>query len=162
MNAVQIAALVALLLLFAGIIYFARQAAAAAVPIDPANPLWIRALERARATVSQMRGLFDAGHEVWVKFPLQVGPEREHFWGRIRSAEGLTLCVAVETRPVRGGNAPEQVNVSIEDLEDWQVQLADGSIRGGFTTRAQAEMACQQGRPVPPHIAEMLKRMIDE
>src|SRR6266542_1534479 len=104
MNAVQIGALVALLLLFAGVIYVSRRAAAAALPVDPTDPLWTRALERAKATAPQMRGLFETGHEVWVKFPLQVGREREHFWGRIKGAEGLTLSMAVETRPVRGGN----------------------------------------------------------
>jgi len=162
MNAVQIGALAGLLLLFAALVYVGRRATASALPIDPTDPLWTRALEQARATVPQMRALFDTGHEVWVKFPLQVGREREHFWGRIKAAEGPTLSVAVETQPVRGGNVPAEVNVSIEDLEDWQVQLADGSIRGGFTTRAQAAMARQRGQSVPVHVTELLKRMTDE
>lgn len=47
------------------------------------------------------------------------------------------------------------------EVEDWQIELDDGTIRGGFTTRAQAEIAKRQGERVPHHIEDMLRRMTD-
>ena len=162
MNAVQIAAVLLLLLVFGAIFWFMRRNAAAAVAIDPTDPIWTAAIERARATMHGMRALQQSGHEVWVKFPLRPpGGEREHFWGRIEQLQDDVLVVTVETRPVAAGTVPRQVTVPTSELEDWQVQLADGSIRGGFTTRAQALIARRDGREVPAHIAEMLGRMTE-
>jgi hypothetical protein len=81
--------------------------------------------------------------------------------GRIEQIQDDALVASVETRPVAGGAAPRRVTVPIDELEDWQVPLADGSIRGGFTTRAQALIARREGQAVPAHIAEMLGRMTD-
>ena len=162
MNTVQVLALVALVLLFGAAFWFGRRGAAAAVPVDPHDPLWIAAIERARATVNDMRALQQSGHEVWVKFALPTASaECEHFWGRIERLQDEALVVAVETKPVSGGAVARQVTVQTGELEDWQVELADGSIRGGFTTRAQVTMARRDERHVPAHIAEMLGRMTD-
>jgi hypothetical protein len=51
------------------------------------------------------------------------------------------------------GAAPFVVPVS--ELEDWQLVLPDGRIRGGFTTRAQIEIAMTSGAAIPSHISEL-------
>lgn len=71
------------------------------------------------------------------------------------------LCT-LETPPVAGrGPHPGTVRLRMEALEDWQVELDDGSIRGGFTTRAQALIADREGWRVPRHVRAMVARMID-
>ena len=128
--------------------------------IDPTDPLWAEAVARARATADTMRELVAAGHEVWVKFPYPPeAADREHFWGTVTEvADGHVVC-AVETSPIRGPAPDGSVRVALADLEDWQVELEDGTIRGGFTTRAQARMAERDGRTVPDHVRDMLARM---
>jgi hypothetical protein len=49
--------------------------------------------------------------------------------------------------------------VRAAEIEDWQVELEDGTIRGGFTTLAQAEIAKREGQSVPSHVRDMLARI---
>jgi uncharacterized protein YegJ (DUF2314 family) len=119
---------------------------------------------RARATIPEMLDHQRSGREVWVKFAVEVrsGP-KEHVWGRITAVRGGTLECVIETRPA---SLPSSVDsgitqISAIEIEDWQVELEDGRIRGGYTTRAQAEMARRDGQSVPPHIQDMIRRVSD-
>ena len=138
-----------------------KYATPRATPISPDDPIWVAAVARARAGFSEVLGHREAGRELWVKFPLGTeAGTTEHVWGRVISvADGLVECT-LETPPV-AGSARGVTEVDVHDIEDWQVELEDGTIRGGFTTRAQAEIATRDGRPVPRHVEDMIRRMTD-
>ena len=141
-----------------------KYATPRAVPISPEDPRWKEAVQRARATLPQLRELHQAGREVWVKFPLPTRAQTtEHVWGKLVAVENDRLRCTVETPPVAGraSGSPSEITVSAREIEDWQAELADGKIRGGFTTRAQAAIAKQQGVSVPRHVEEMIARMVD-
>ena len=146
------------------LIWFAlRSGSSRVTPIPPDDPLWVQAIERARASAETMKQLHEAGHEVWVKFPLTVADgTTEHVWGRLVTVQGTSLRCTIETPPV-GGSGPSDgmFETDVRAFEDWQVVLPDGSIRGGYTTRAQARIAEREGHPVPRHVREMLSRMTD-
>jgi hypothetical protein len=129
--------------------------------IDPQDLIWTAAIGRARATIPAMRELLAEKREVWVKFPSAPGSKAsEHVWGTVLDLTPTTAHVHVATQP-RGARLGPEVTVQLAELEDWQVELPDGSIRGGFTTRAEIEIARREGRPIPPHIAEMEPRLVD-
>ena len=144
-------------LLAAGFLRYQRRAAAGGSFVKPDDPLWSAAVARARETAQEMQQLHAAGHLVLVKFPFQTDQnEREHVWGSVLGVSEQALRVNLETPPRRHrGKAPSELTVPIAELEDWQVELPDGSIRGGFTTQAEIELARREGRPVPAHIAGM-------
>lgn len=141
-----------------------RYATPRATPIAPDDPLWVSAVERARATLGEMRELHQAGRQVWVKFPLQGAPgATEHVWGSVTSMHDDRLRCRIETPPVAGASAASlgEMEILFAEIEDWQVELADGTIRGGFTTRAQAQIAKRRGEPIPPHVEDMIRRMTE-
>lgn len=93
-----------------------------------------------------------------------VGVRRnEHVWGRISALRGDSLQCTIETPPAAPASK-EAIGVTempAAENEDWQVELEDGTIRGGYTTRAQAEIARRDGQTVPPHVEDMIRRMTD-
>lgn len=133
-------------------------------PIVPDDPLWVSAVERARATIPEMLEHQRQGREVWVKFPVPTRSGRnEHVWGRITARQGDSLQCTIETPPASPAStaAVGVTEVPAAEIEDWQVELEDRSIRGGFTTKAQAEIARRDGQTVPPHVQDMIRRMTD-
>jgi hypothetical protein len=139
-----------------------RYATPRGVPIAPDDPLWVAAVERARASIPEMLEHHHNGREVWVKYPIQTSSgSKEHVWGRISAVRGDTLACTLETPPASSGApaASATTDVRSADIEDWQVELEDRRIRGGHTTKAQAEIARRDGHPVPPHVQEMIGRM---
>ena len=163
LNPRPLVSLVLVLAALVGLIWIGfRYTSARPTPIAPDDPLWVSAIERARATSPTMQQLHAEGREVWVKFPLQPpGGEVEHVWGRLVSLDDTSLTCTIETPPVSGRSASATTPVRVDELEDWQARLPDGSIRGGYTTRAQAAIAKRDGHPVPRHVRDMLPRMVD-
>lgn len=132
-------------------------------PISPTDSVWAAAIERARATMPEMRELHNSGHQVWAKYPLRTSAgTTEHVWGRVLEVSTEYVRCTLETPPIDGA-APRGVEsqIAVDRIEDWQAELDGGTIRGGFTTRAQAEISKRQGERVPHHIEDMLRRMID-
>jgi hypothetical protein len=153
----------AALLLALGFQYYQSRLAAGGSFVAPDDQTWADAVRRARATIPQMLSLHAAGRELWVKFPFTPADgAREHVWGRVIRLSGETLHVTLET-PLRGhrGPAPGELTVPFSDLEDWQVELPDRTVRGGYTTRAEIALARREGRRLPPHIADMQPRFRD-
>jgi hypothetical protein len=140
-----------------------RFGSARATPISPDDPLWREAIRRARATSSSLREFHESGREVWIKFTLGMrGKPPEHVWGRLLWYDGAILICKLETPPISGSAfGSEPIRVAPDELEDWQVTVDEGSIHGGFTTRAQVQIAERDGQPVPRHIRYMLSRMVD-
>lgn len=148
----------------AALVWFGvRHTAQEPTAISPEDPLWRAAIARARATVVTMRQLHDEGRVVWVKFPLgDAAAEREHVWGLLLALEADSLRCTLETPPASvPAPQPSELVVPLRELEDWQVLLDDGAIRGGFTTYAQVQIADRDGKPVPRHVREMVTRMTD-
>lgn len=146
-----------------GAAFFRWRVRRRVTPVAPTDPLWEAAIARARATASLMEELYRAGKEVWVKFPVRMNEgDVEHVWGRVKSISPEWLRATVETPALNHrGQSESEVAFPLSVLEDWQVELPDGSIRGGFGTRAQAEIARRDGLPVPRHVREMLPRFVD-
>jgi hypothetical protein len=157
-----------LLLVIAGIVVLIwaglKYATPRGSPILPDDPLWAAAIGRARATIPEMLDHHKAGREVWVKYSVEVpSGMKEHVWGRITAVRGDTLECVIETPPASLASTVDlgMTILPSTQIEDWQVELEDGRIRGGYTTKAQAEIARRDGHTVPAHVEDMIRRMAE-
>lgn len=136
----------------------------AGTPIDPNDPRWAEAIAKARNTTEQMRHLFaDGAADVYVKYPLRTKSGNiEHVWGKLLELSPQDMKVSLETQPIERPDATAPFSVPVAEIEDWQFMQPDGKIRGGFTTRAQIEIARATGAKVPAHVAELEGRFVDD
>jgi hypothetical protein len=49
----------------------------------------------------------------------------------------------------------------LSDLEDWQVELPDGRIRGGYTIKVMFKRAREQCEAFPEELSEQQDRYLD-
>lgn len=154
------------LLVFSMILLLARRSrqSHAGSYVDTSQPAWIEAVARARAAVPVLRELVAAREApVDVKYALQNSAgDTEHVWGELLELADDEFCANLRTPLLRGrlvSSPPFRLPLSA--LEDWQAELPDGTIRGGFTTQLEIALARRDGRHIPDHIANMEKRFVD-
>lgn len=132
--------------------------------IDPQSPEWRAAVEKARESLPVLRELHgSAPQPVWVKYAIaNARGEIEHVWGELQAIDAASFRATLAT-PLRGGapNDRPPFTLAWSALEDWQLQLPDGRIRGGFSTQAEIALARRTGQPVPGHVAAMEGRFVD-
>ena len=132
--------------------------------VDTTSSEWQEAVSKAQKSIPLLRELFGSRqHLVGVKYALlNSHGEREHVWGELVELSEDSLVATLET-PLRRGRptgAPP-FRTPLSDLADWQVELPDGTIRGGFTTRLDIKLARKQGLKIPPHMLAMESRFVD-
>jgi len=132
--------------------------------IDMSKPPWSDAVAKAKQTIPTLRELFPAHRgSVGVKYPLRTSRgETEHVWGQLLELGPQTFVAGLDAPLLRGkpdGEPP--FTISLTELEDWLLEMPDGAIRGGYTTRLEIKLARESGRPVPDHMQNMESRFVD-
>jgi hypothetical protein len=132
-------------------------------PVDTNDPLWLSAIAAARASQDEMRRLHELhSSELFVKYPLVAkNGEVEHVWGPLLESTPHTLKVGLATPPVGGLRAAPPFAIASSELEDWQLVLPDGKVRGGFTTQAQIALTLKSGWAVPDHVKQLQGKFVD-
>jgi hypothetical protein len=104
----------------------------------------------------------ESKHSILVKYRLQNRRgEVEHPWGELQHIDATAFRATLLT-PLVGGNPQDPpFELPLSSLEDWQLELPDGAIRGGFTVRAEIEFSRRAGKSLPSHIAAMEGRFVD-
>ena len=158
--------LIALILLVVSLVVLLAKSrgSRAGAYIDTSQPAWVEAVAKARAAVPTLRELFAQRETpVDVKYALQNSAgDTEHVWGELLELADDEFSADLRTPFIRGrlvSSPPFRLPLSA--LEDWQAELPDGRIRGGFTTQLEIALARRAGRHVPDHIANMEKRFVD-
>ena len=138
----------------------ARNARATPMRFD--DPWLMAAMARARESYGEMLALVGRGEEVAVKFPLtNAEGEVEHVWGGVAAADEDGVEVSIMT-PLLVGDTPEGPrHIKRDEIEDWQCFLADGGIRGGFTTQAQLAVCKREGFAIPQALIDQELRFLD-
>jgi len=140
-----------------------RKRARGPVPILEGDPGFAKAVARARATVDLMRSLYQGPESgMAVKYPVTTDEGTvEHVWGYLLELTDDSMTVSLETAPVARFKATPPFRVPLAELEDWQLLLPDGAVRGGFTTQYQIELTRSRGMPIPAHLLGMQERFVD-
>ncbi|MEJ0084420.1 MAG: DUF2314 domain-containing protein [Pseudomonadota bacterium] len=141
-----------------------RKRRARGLDIDTTDPIWLAALEKARASLPRFFELAeDYPAQAYVKYPLLTTKGfTEHVWGPVVSLREGTIMAGIETPPIDGRPAtapPYELQAS--QIEDWRVELGDGRIYGAYTARAQFEYARKLGHEITAHMLEVESRLVD-
>ncbi|MEM7307500.1 MAG: hypothetical protein AAF682_12555 [Planctomycetota bacterium] len=141
---------------------FRRGPAAVEVPSD--DPLLHAAYRDARQTLPRLRELFPARCEAaLVHFPFATDTGAvENLWGLLLELGDAAARVRVLTPPfTHEGTPPEEWTVALDELLDWEAELPDGTVAGGYGTRALCAYAERESLPIPWAVRRRLRRYRD-
>jgi uncharacterized protein YegJ (DUF2314 family) len=129
------------------------------------DPLMKEATERARATVSTVRELLPGRPQnCYVKIPFQTSSGAiEHIWAGLISLDDTAITCQILSRPVHHqGDLPSPYSCPASAMEDWQVQMPDNTIRGGYTMRVMFQRAKERyGDRMPKELTEEMQKHVD-
>lgn len=132
-----------------------------AAPISTDDPLMLAALDDAKRTWPQFLELFrQHPRDSLIKFRLRTkSGEIENVWGDLLELTPETAIAYLRTLPVGDVDLPSRrLTVPPIDIVDWQVMVADGSLRGGFTQQATFRIMERENGSLPRKLVEELKR----
>jgi len=125
----------------------------------PDDPLLLRAMESARASLADFQGLLTRSREsalVKLRFVSSTN-QVEHLWAEVLEVVGPSeLGVRLVTPPVtHRGKLDRLHRCTMDDVEDWQVRDSEGKVHGGFTQRAMFAIARRDGIRLPRELADL-------
>jgi uncharacterized protein YegJ (DUF2314 family) len=136
-----------------------RHLGAAAISND--DPLMLSAFDEARRTWPRFLELF-AGHpkDSLVKFRLRTkAGDIENVWGDLLELGPSVATVYLRTPPVGETELlGRRLEIPVADIVDWQVMVADGTLRGGFTQQATFRIIEREDGALPRKLVEQLGR----
>jgi uncharacterized protein YegJ (DUF2314 family) len=112
-----------------------------------------KATEKARSTLPGFIKEVEKGIDgAYIKFPLlTLGGITEHIWAYVHFYKENRFNVSLANIPIDEEQSSEgRRNVSVQDVEDWQIMSPDGSIRGAYTLIALFEYWEGQGNRLSP------------
>jgi len=128
------------------------------------DPVMEEAKRRAGETFDEFRKLYPGHHEdSMVKFRFETDKEATEFlWGDLLELTDADAKVFVRTPPVKHeGEFDRTMEVSVADIVDWQVELPDGNLRGGFTNRAMFKIFEREQGYMHPKFKKHVQRFLD-
>lgn len=118
------------------------------------------ARQQARASVPEMRMLFEAEAKVAVKGAVDAAQPNEKLWVAVetldeRSAEGHVVSTPIYSGAREGAREALLLDV----IDDWVAQLPDGSLRGGFGLKVMIAHAREEYGALPESYAELAEKL---
>lgn len=131
-------------------------------PIEIADddPLMEKARSRARGSLGLLVELFrEHPADTLVKVPLTTDRgRREVIWCDLLALEDESLHARIRTPPVtQEAPLPAELRCPLADLEDWSVELPDGSVRGAFTVAVMVRRYRERHGACPPLEAQLAR-----
>jgi uncharacterized protein YegJ (DUF2314 family) len=113
--------------------------------VDPADPLLPKAKAKAAATMDTLAVLFPQYLEkCYVKFPVVINDLEEHRWGMLTEL-GTDHVSVIPGEPGSEKAEGREIQLPIEQVEDWLVELPNGKVRGGYTTQLILQRQAEKG-----------------
>ena len=138
----------------------------APLPTAADDPLLLAAMERARASRGEFLGRLRQPREhALVKLHFVSNSQQvEHLWAEVlQLISDAELEVRLVTPPVtHSGHLDRVYRCQLDDIEDWQVLDADGTVHGGFTQRAMFAIARRDGVTLPPDLLAQERNYRDD
>lgn len=125
------------------------------------DPLMLSALAEAKRTWSDFVRLFpEHPQDSMVKYRVRTREGTvENVWGDLLELRADDATVYLRTPPVGDVDIPSpRMVVPLSDIVDWQIELQDGSLRGGFTQQATFRILEREQGSLPRRLAEQLAR----
>jgi uncharacterized protein YegJ (DUF2314 family) len=139
----------------------ASRTAIRPLEIAPDDPLMIEAVAKARRTLGRLRELAP-GHpgatHVKVRFETASG-STEYLWGELLELREADMDVFLVNLPLTHSEKVERHRTfPLDDLVDWQVEMADRHFEGGGTMRVLFTRAREQWGELPSEMEKLERR----
>lgn len=125
------------------------------IPPDLKCPELEASVEKAKATMPQFITEVEKGIDgAFIKFPLHTPLGLiEHIWAYVHFHKDDRFNVSLANEPIDDQQKSEgRRDVSVEDVEDWQIMSPDGAIRGAYSLIALFEYWERHGKPLSPQM----------
>jgi uncharacterized protein YegJ (DUF2314 family) len=133
-------------------------------PISPDDPVMLDAKREAQASMPRLRELFPTHpKDTVVRFRLEPpGGQPEQVWGDLIELTATRAKVFLRTPPRQPMQIDERtMEISAEALDDWQIELPDGSLLGGYTNQAMFKIYEREEGRLHPAFREQIARFRD-
>jgi uncharacterized protein YegJ (DUF2314 family) len=120
----------------------------------------IRAREALPRFLEQVKQNVD---EAYVKFPLKTpNGLTEHIWAYVHSCHDDQFNVSLSNEPVdKGQSSSGRRDVPFSDVEDWQIMLPDGRIKGAYSLIALFQHHESKGKRLSRKMRKQRAQLID-
>ena len=132
--------------------------------IDFDSPELRASVEEARTTlpyfIEQVSHHVD---EAYIKFPLLTDSGcTEHIWAYVHHYENATFNVSLANDPYdQEGEYETRRDVPESEIEDWQIMLPDGSLKGAYSLIGAFRYLENQGKPLTKTMRKQKALLID-
>ncbi len=134
------------------------------VVLNENDPLIVSAKSKAASLIDSFQFYYEqAPKKTFVRFAFEPKREKvEHLWGNVLSMENARIKVGL----LQKGNDPgvfypDEIELKTEFIEDWLVEMPDGTIRGGFTSQAILMKEIQKPDSNKDSLNSLLMKFID-
>jgi len=134
------------------------------MPVANDDPIMQQAVQRAKETFGEFRTLYPAHREdSMVKFRFKTDSgATENLWGDLLELEETRAKVYVRTPPMQhSGTLDRTMEIDVDGIVDWQIELRDGTLRGGFTNQALFRIFERQEGYMHPKFKQHMSRFQD-
>lgn len=133
-------------------------------PVSPDDPLLMEAKAKAKESMGRLRELFPAHRQdTVVRFRLSIPNGSDEFvWGDLLDLSGEQAKVFLRTPPTQEVAIKERtMTITADSIDDWQIELRDGSLLGGFTNQAMFRVYEREEGQLHPAFREQIARFRD-
>ena len=128
--------------------------------LEADHPRLVAASERAQSSLPALLARLQSDSVAALKFPLRADGTVEHVWGRVVEA-GPPIRVELTALPMVVPAPDGPVLVEPDTVVDWQLQLDDDRLAGGFGQRAIYEALREEYGFLPESLNDELKRFVE-
>jgi uncharacterized protein YegJ (DUF2314 family) len=110
-----------------------------AMPVSSDDPLMLEAVETGKSTFSKFMEIYsDHKSDSTVRFRFETDTGAiENLWGDLLEIDDNTATVYLRTPPIHhNGELERKMTIERDQINDWQVEFPDGTLRGGYSNRA--------------------------
>lgn len=135
-----------------------------AMPIAADDPLMLEAKRKGKATFEVLRQLYPShAQDTCVRFALRVKSGNiEHVWGDLLELRDETAKIYLRTPPKEPADLPDRTfEIPVADIDDWQIEMRDGTLRGGFTNQVLFRIFERENGHMHPAFKEQFARFKD-
>lgn len=133
-------------------------------PISPDDPVLLDAKQRARESMPRLHELFPTHpKDTVVRFRLDPpGGQAEFVWGDLLELSDQQAKVFLRTPPKQPMQLDSRtLDIPTATIDDWQIELTDGSLLGGYTNQAKFKVYEREEGHLHPAFREQVARFRD-
>jgi uncharacterized protein YegJ (DUF2314 family) len=132
--------------------------------MSPDDPIMIRARQEAKKSMDRLFELYPRhAEDTMVRFLLPIpGGDTECLWGDLLQVDGDNATVFLRTPPKQAVIiTSRRMMIPVKAIDDWQIELRDGSLLGGFTNQAILKIYERENGSLHPAHREQEQRFRD-